>query len=81
MVSTELERERDYVDMLYRRLDELPNEAKDQLASIRLPNVGDHDQSRPERDSATKTESCSCAKWGSASHSDDSNSTPTTTAP
>lgn len=51
MVSTELERERDYVTMLYRRLDELQNEAHEQLAQIRILNVGDHDQSRSERDS------------------------------
>src|SRR5690606_6499660 len=51
VVSTELERERDYVTMLYRRLDELQNEAHEQLAQIRILNVGDHDQSRSERDS------------------------------
>lgn len=51
MVSTELEREREYVGMLYRRLDELQNEAHEQLAQVRILNVGDHDQSRSERDS------------------------------
>lgn len=51
MVSTELEREREYVGMLYRRLDELQSEAKEQLANVRILNVGDHDQSRSERDS------------------------------
>ncbi|HRN29913.1 MAG TPA: hypothetical protein PK890_09465, partial [Terrimesophilobacter sp.] len=50
-MSTELERERDYVTMLYRRLDELQSEAHEQLAQIRILNVGDHDQSRSERDS------------------------------
>lgn len=51
MVSTELDRERNYVEMLYQRLDELQVEAQDQLARVRILNVGDHDQSRSERDS------------------------------
>ncbi|MBX3093917.1 MAG: AAA family ATPase [Cryobacterium sp.] len=37
--------------MLYRRLDELQVEAQDELARVRILNVGDHDQSRSERDS------------------------------
>src|SRR5690606_23972555 len=37
--------------MLYQRLDELQVEAQDQLARVRILNVGDHDQSRSERDS------------------------------
>lgn len=51
MPSTELEREREYVAKLYDRLDELQSEAEQQLAQIRILNVGDHDQSRSERDS------------------------------
>lgn len=51
MTSVELERERHYVGGLYDRLDELQREATEQLSAVRRLNVGDHDQSRSERDS------------------------------
>jgi DNA helicase IV len=49
--SSELEREREYVGMLYRRLDELQQDAEDQLASVRAQQVGGGHQARSERDS------------------------------
>src|SRR5690606_33548567 len=50
-VSSELERERDYVAGLYRRLDELQAEAEEQLARTRSQSVGGGHQARRERDS------------------------------
>jgi DNA helicase IV len=49
--SSELEREREYVGMLYRRLDELQRDAEEQLASVRSQEVGGGHQARSERDS------------------------------
>lgn len=51
MPSSELEHERDYVGMLYRRLDELQRETEEQLASVRSQGVGGGHQARSERDS------------------------------
>ncbi len=51
MGSSELEREREYVGMLYRRLDEVQREAEEQLGSVRAQNVGGGHQARSERDS------------------------------
>jgi DNA helicase IV len=52
--STELERERDYVGMLYHRLDELREEAEEQLSRVRSESVGGGHQARSERDSFAK---------------------------
>ena len=54
MGSTELERERDYVGMLYHRLDELREEAEEQLSRVRSESVGGGHQARSERDSFAK---------------------------
>ena len=54
MGSTELERERDYVEMLYHRLDELREEAEEQLSRVRSESVGGGHQARSERDSFAK---------------------------
>ncbi len=51
MGSSELEREREYVGMLYRRLDEVQREAEEQLATVRTQSVGGGHQARSERDS------------------------------
>lgn len=54
MGSTELERERDYVGMLYHRLDEVRQEAEEQLSLVRSESVGGGHQARSERDSFAK---------------------------
>ncbi len=54
MASSELERERAYVGMLYERLDDLQSEAEKQLALVRSENVGGGHQARSERDSFAK---------------------------
>ncbi len=54
MSSSELERERVYVGMLYQRLDDLQREAEEQLAEVRVQNVGGGHQARSERDSFAK---------------------------
>lgn len=54
MASSELERERAYVGMLYQRLDDLQREAEEQLAQVRAQNVGGGHQARSERDSFAK---------------------------
>ncbi len=51
MASSELDRERDYVDTLYRRLDELKLEAEDQLSDVRAQGGRGGHQARSERDS------------------------------
>ncbi len=51
MASSELNREREYVGTLYRRLDELKLEAEDQLSSIRAQGGRGGHQARSERDS------------------------------
>jgi DNA helicase IV len=48
--SPELERERDYVAGLYRRLDALRAETRDQLESVQRTSVGGGHQARTERD-------------------------------
>jgi DNA helicase IV len=50
MPSGELERERDYVATLYRRLDVLRDEAQSQLEAVRRSNPGGTHQNRSERD-------------------------------
>ncbi len=47
---TEIDRERDYVDGLFRRLDELTADAAARLADTRRQSVGGNHQSRSERD-------------------------------
>ncbi|WP_307810240.1 HelD family protein [Curtobacterium flaccumfaciens] len=47
---TEIDRERGYVDGLFRRLDELTAEAEQRLAETRRQAVGGNHQSRSERD-------------------------------
>ena len=54
MGSTELECERNYVGMLYSRLDELQSEAQEQLSLVRSQSVGGGHQARSERDSFAK---------------------------
>lgn len=49
-IEPELERERDYVRSLYRRLDALREDAQRQLEAIRRTNPGGNHQSRSERD-------------------------------
>lgn len=51
MASSELSRERDYVDTLYARLDKLRDEAQRQLEAVRRSNPGGTHQNRSERDS------------------------------
>ncbi|HEU4828540.1 MAG TPA: hypothetical protein VFT04_05045, partial [Gemmatimonadales bacterium] len=51
MGSSELERERDYVAGLYRRLHELQRETEEQLDAVRAQSVGGGHQARSERDS------------------------------
>ena len=48
---SELDRERDYVGALYTRLDELRDEAQQQLLSVRRSSPGGTHQNRSERDS------------------------------
>jgi DNA helicase IV len=50
MPSGELEREREYVGTLYARLDELREEAQQQLEAVRRSNAGGTHQNRSERD-------------------------------
>lgn len=50
MSSSELEREREYVHGLYRRLDALRNAAQEQLESVRRSAPGGTHQNRSERD-------------------------------
>ncbi|RFA20623.1 HelD family protein [Subtercola boreus] len=50
MVSSELDRERDYVATLYARLDELRADAQQQLKRVHAQDVGGNHQSRSERD-------------------------------
>ena len=50
MANNELEREREYVATLYARLDELQDDAVEQLARVRRQNVGGNHQNRSERD-------------------------------
>ncbi|CAO1650903.1 AAA family ATPase [Salinibacterium sp. NSLL150] len=50
MSSSELERERDYVHGLYRRLDALRDAAQEQLESVRRSAPGGTHQNRSERD-------------------------------
>ena len=50
MVDRELQREQQYVATLYARLDALKLEAEQQLAAIRLLDVGGNHQGRSERD-------------------------------
>ncbi|RFA14426.1 AAA family ATPase [Subtercola boreus] len=50
MVSSELDRERDYVATLYARLDELRTDAQRQLERVHRQDVGGNHQSRSERD-------------------------------
>ncbi len=47
---TEIDRERDYVDGLFRRLDDLTAEAEQRLVETRRQTVGGNHQSRSERD-------------------------------
>ena len=49
-VSTEIERERDYVRGLYARLDTLRNDAREQLEGVQRGAVGGTHQARTERD-------------------------------
>ncbi|WP_166871088.1 UvrD-helicase domain-containing protein [Salinibacterium sp. ZJ450] len=51
MTNSELERERDYVERLYRRLDDVRQEAEDALAAVRRQTPGGTHQHRSERDS------------------------------
>ncbi|PPG48922.1 AAA family ATPase [Rathayibacter sp. AY2B3] len=48
--ATELSRERDYVAALYARLDELIDQAREALDTVRIESVGGNHQSRSERD-------------------------------
>ncbi|RFA09530.1 AAA family ATPase [Subtercola boreus] len=50
MVSSELDRERDYVAKLYARLDDLRSDAQRQLERVHRQDVGGNHQSRSERD-------------------------------
>jgi DNA helicase IV len=50
VVSSELERERAYVGGLYSRLDELRDDARDQLEGVQHGTVGGTHQARSERD-------------------------------
>jgi DNA helicase IV len=50
VVFDELAHERDYVDALYARLDELRSEARGSLERVRRESVGGNHQSRSERD-------------------------------
>jgi DNA helicase IV len=50
VVFDELAHEREYVDALYARLDELRNEARQALERVRRESVGGNHQSRSERD-------------------------------
>ena len=50
MPSSELAREREYVETLYARLDALKDEAQRQLEAVRLTNPGGNHQNRSERD-------------------------------
>ena len=50
MASADLTSEREYVATLYARLDELRDEAKDQLEAVRRTNQGGTHQNRSERD-------------------------------
>ena len=50
MSDQELQHERGYVRSLYARLDELKAEAEQQLAAVRMLDVGGNHQSRSERD-------------------------------
>jgi len=50
-MASELERERDYVGGLYARLDELRDEAQEQLLAVRRSSPGGTHQARSERDS------------------------------
>lgn len=49
-MSSELDRERDYVETLYERLDALKADARDRLTVVRRETVGGNHQSRSERD-------------------------------
>ncbi|WP_235515464.1 HelD family protein [Curtobacterium sp. Leaf183] len=51
---TEIDREREYVDGLFARLDELTAEAEQRLAETRRQAVGGNHQSRSERDAFAK---------------------------
>ncbi|WIB61344.1 ATP-binding domain-containing protein [Curtobacterium sp. MCLR17_007] len=51
---TEIDREREYVDGLFARLDELSAEAEQRLAETRRQAVGGNHQSRSERDAFAK---------------------------
>lgn len=51
MVSSELDHEREYVDTLYRRLDELKQETEEQLSRVRAQGGRGGHQARSERDS------------------------------
>ncbi|MET1044996.1 MAG: UvrD-helicase domain-containing protein [Microbacteriaceae bacterium] len=51
MTNPELERERDYVERLYQRLDDVRQEAEDALAAVRRQTPGGTHQHRSERDS------------------------------
>ena len=50
MVDSELQQEQKYVARLYARLDALQREAEEQLAAVRLLDVGGNHQGRSERD-------------------------------
>lgn len=51
MASSELDHEREYVDTLYRRLDELKEETEEQLSRVRAQGGRGGHQARSERDS------------------------------
>lgn len=55
MVSAEYSRERDYVAMLYRRVDDLRSAAVERLARIHVEDVGGNHQSRSERDAFARS--------------------------
>lgn len=62
--SSELDRERDYVGMLYERLDELKAQARERLAATRRETVGGNHQSRSERDAYARLYEDTLAQLG-----------------
>jgi DNA helicase IV len=64
LLSSELDRERDYVSTLYERLDALKAEAREKLASTRRDAVGGNHQSRSERDAYARLYEDTLAQLG-----------------
>ncbi|ARC56539.1 Helicase IV [Frondihabitans sp. 762G35] len=64
LLSSELDRERDYVSTLYERLDALKAEAREKLVSTRREAVGGNHQSRSERDAYARLYEDTLAQLG-----------------